>query len=170
MVWPILSKILCFSEFFEPITTQSQPNHAPIFVHPTFAGLLNSLFFATFGINTLSLKSRDACKLLEPILVSLQKIASFIPLGHPNGGLAKQFVLYIVPGREIVHTCSKNSTACNFSQTDKPIGASPLTKCHFSHYLFWLHRILWEMGGGGLKKGGNATRATESQRCKSSAS
>ncbi len=53
---------------------------------------------------------------------------------------------------------------------DKPIGALPLTKCHFSHYLFWLRRILWGMGGGGLKKGGNAPRATESQRCKSSAS
>ncbi len=53
---------------------------------------------------------------------------------------------------------------------DKLIGASPLTKCHFSHYLFWLRRILWGMGGGGLKKGGNALRATESLRCKSSAS
>jgi hypothetical protein len=26
--------------------------------------------------------------------------------------------------------------------------------CPFSHYLFWLRRILWGMGGGGLKKGG----------------
>jgi hypothetical protein len=55
-------------------------------------------------------------------------------------------------------------------ENDKPIGALPLTKCGFSHYLFWLRRILWGMGDGGLKKGGNAPRATESQRCKSSAS
>jgi hypothetical protein len=53
---------------------------------------------------------------------------------------------------------------------NKPIGALPLTKCRFSHYLFWLRRILWGMGGGGLKKRGNAPWATESQRCKSSAS
>jgi hypothetical protein len=58
--------------FFEPITTQSQPNHISIFVHPMFAGPPNSLFFATFGINTPSPKSRDACKLLEPLLVPLQ--------------------------------------------------------------------------------------------------
>jgi hypothetical protein len=37
---------------------------------------------------------------------------------------------------------------------NKPIGASPLMKCCFSHYLFWLRRILWGMGGGGLKKRG----------------
>ncbi len=61
------------------------------------------------------------------------------------------------------------STFYFISKSNKPIGASPLTKCHFSHYLFWLRRILWGMGGGGLKKGGNAPRATESQRCKSSA-
>jgi hypothetical protein len=58
----------------------------------------------------------------------------------------------------------------NFFIVDKPIGASPLTKCCFSHYIFWLRRILWGMGNGGLKKGVNAPRATESQRCKSSAS
>jgi hypothetical protein len=39
-----------------------------------------------------------------------------------------------------------------------------------SLFIFWLRRILWGMGGGGLKKGGNAPQATESQRCKSSAS
>jgi hypothetical protein len=40
----------------------------------------------------------------------------------------KQFVLYTVPGGEMVHTCSKNSTACNFSHTNilKPI-ANPNT-------------------------------------------
>jgi hypothetical protein len=53
---------------------------------------------------------------------------------------------------------------------NKPIGASSLTKCHFSHYLFCLRRILWGMGVSGLKKGGNALQATELQRCKSSAS
>ncbi len=53
---------------------------------------------------------------------------------------------------------------------NKAIGVLPLTKCHFSYSIFWLHGILVEMRGGGLKKGGNAPRATESQRCKSSAS
>ncbi len=47
--------------------------------------------------------------------------------------------------------------------TYKPIGALPLTKCHFSHSLFRLRRILGGMEGGGLKKGGNALQATESQ-------
>jgi hypothetical protein len=32
----------------------------------------------------------------------------------------KQFILYIFPGQEIVHTCSKNSMACNFFHTDIP--------------------------------------------------
>ncbi len=53
---------------------------------------------------------------------------------------------------------------------DKPIRALPLMNCCFSHYLFWLPRILGGIEGGGLKKGGNAPRATESQRCKSSTS
>ncbi len=53
---------------------------------------------------------------------------------------------------------------------DKPIGASPLTKGHFSHYLFRLRRILRGMEGGGLKKGGNAPRATKSEWQKSSIS
>jgi hypothetical protein len=44
----------------------------------------------------------------------------------------------------------------------KPIEASLLTKCHFSHSLLRLRRILGGMGGGGLKKGGNALRAMES--------
>ncbi len=66
-----MPKILVFWIFFKPITTQSQPNHVSNFVHPTFAGTLNSLFFASFGINTPSPKSRDKCKLLEPILVPL---------------------------------------------------------------------------------------------------
>jgi hypothetical protein len=69
LVWPLLPKNLPFLEFFEPITTQSQPNHVSIFVHSTFAGLMNSLFFARFGINTPSPKSRDGWELLEPILV-----------------------------------------------------------------------------------------------------
>jgi hypothetical protein len=51
-----------------------------------------------------------------------------------------------------------------------PIKASPLTKRHFSHSVLWLRRILRGVGGGGLKKGGNTPWATESQRCKSSAS
>ncbi len=74
MVWPLLPKILHCSYFFEPITTQStqsQPSHVSISVHPMFAGLPNSLFFAAFGINTPSSKPRDGCKLLEPILVPL---------------------------------------------------------------------------------------------------
>jgi hypothetical protein len=57
-----------------------------------------------------------------------------------------------------------------FLDEDKPIGTLPLTKCHFSHSVLWLRRILGRMGGGGLKKGGNAPWATESQRCKSSSS
>jgi hypothetical protein len=48
--------------------------------------------------------------------------------------------------------------------------ALPLMKYHFSHSLLRLHRILVGMGGGGLKKGGDAPWATKSQRCKSSAS
>jgi hypothetical protein len=56
-----------------------------------------------------------------------------------------------------------------FSQY-KLIGASPLTKCRFSHSLLQLRRILGGMGGGGLKKGGNAQWAMKSQRCTSSAS
>ncbi len=53
---------------------------------------------------------------------------------------------------------------------DKLIGALPLTKCCFSHSFFQLRWILGGMNGGGLKKGENAPGATESQRCKSSAS
>ncbi len=58
----------------------------------------------------------------------------------------------------------------SFSLKGKPIGALPLRKCCFSHSLLWLCGKLGGMGGGGLKKGlkkgGNALRATESQRCK----
>jgi hypothetical protein len=72
LVWSLLPKILGFLNFFEPITTQSQPNHESIFVYPMFAGMLNSLFFASFGINVPLPKSRDGCKLLEPIMVPLQ--------------------------------------------------------------------------------------------------
>jgi hypothetical protein len=71
LVWPLLPKSLFFSNFFEPITTQSQPSHISIFLHPTFTGQPNSLFFACFGINMPSPKSRDGCKLLELILVPL---------------------------------------------------------------------------------------------------
>jgi hypothetical protein len=53
---------------------------------------------------------------------------------------------------------------------DKPIGALPLMKCCFSHSLLRLRRILGGVGGGGLKKGGNAPWAMESQQYKSSAS
>jgi hypothetical protein len=71
LVWPLLLKILCFSDFFEPITTQSQPNHVSIFFNLTILGPPNSLFFARFGINTPSPKSRGGCKISEPILVPL---------------------------------------------------------------------------------------------------
>ncbi len=53
---------------------------------------------------------------------------------------------------------------------NKPIGALPLTKCHFFYCLFRLRRILGGVGGEGLKKGRNALWAMESQRCKSSTS
>ncbi len=52
LIWPLLSKTLHFLDFFEPITTQSQPNHVSIFVHPTFTGPPNSLFFCHFLAST----------------------------------------------------------------------------------------------------------------------
>ncbi len=79
---------------------------------------------------------------------------------EPLGSSRQQTDKYIAPGGMFFM----------FLCIYKPIGASPLTKCRFSHSLFWLRRILGGMGGGGLKKGGNAWWAMESQRCKSSAS
>ncbi len=73
-------KFLVSRFLFEPITTQSQPVHVSIFVHQTFTGMSNSFFFASFSINTPSSKSRDGCKLLEPIFVPL--LYSFV---HTSG-------------------------------------------------------------------------------------
>jgi hypothetical protein len=47
---------------------------------------------------------------------------------------------------------------------DKPRGALPLTKCHFSCSLLWLRRILEGMGGGGLKKKGGMLRGLRNHR------
>ncbi len=78
----------CCQKFFvsQKKLNQSQPNHNPITFPSSsiqrlqFAGPPTSLFFASFGINTPSPKSRDGCKLLEPILVPL--INHF---GHTSG-------------------------------------------------------------------------------------
>jgi hypothetical protein len=80
--------------FFEPITTQSQPNHVSIFVHPTFAGPPNSLFFASFGINMPSPKSRDGCKFLEPVLVHL--INRFVNTSGTSRWWSKQSNLFCI--------------------------------------------------------------------------
>ncbi len=69
-----------------------------------------------------------------------------------------------------IDTHTETQTIWFFFLSDKPIGASPLTKCRLSHSLFRLCRMWGGVGGGELKKGGNTPRAMESQRCKSSAS
>jgi hypothetical protein len=77
------------------------------------------------------------------------------------------FIIVVEVVRFLVHQCVVSF--CSHFQY-KPRGALPLTKCCFFHSLLWVRRILGGMGGGGLKKGGNAPQAMESQRCKSSAS
>ena len=99
-----------------------------------FVGMLNSLFFASFGINTPSPKSRDGWELLEPILVFF--IHHFVNTsGTCRWWLGQSNLFCILTPAEISCTHDQKIERCEFFSHTGNSTPPP------NNWLFWI--ILW---------------------------